>query len=102
MIDKVKRALAAHGQIPAQLLDPAVLIILLTQLEESVREILAQAQAPQSGPTAFTGAASRPFGAEFGASFAQDLVERFNTAAGAHPQEGSAHQQGASARPILG
>ena len=69
-VQEVKRALAAHEHILAHLLDPEMLTSRFTPVEESVREILAQAQAPQSGPAAFSGAAPRPFGLEFGGSFA--------------------------------
>ena len=53
-LEEVKRKLSLHEQIPAHLLDPEVLTARLARVEESVREILEQAQAPQTGATSCT------------------------------------------------
>ena len=80
----MKRALAARKQIPALLLDSAVLTASLTQVEGSVREILSQAQAPQNGATSRNVGVQDPWQPRtgFGTGFAQDLSQRFHTAAG--------------------
>ena len=106
-LDEPKRTLATHEQIPAQLLDFEVLIARLTRVEESVRAILAQGQArqpTQSGATSRTIGAQEPWQprAGFGEGFAQDLSQRFYTAAGTQQQDdGGQKQQGAYARPAF-
>ena len=60
-IEEMRSRLSAHELIPAHILDPEVLTARVTRVEESLREILAQAQAPTTAATSRAVVAQDPW-----------------------------------------